>query len=293
LRPEPLGARKPFNVTLIHPPGFVHSLALEEAADYVHAAIEGCGYRAVRTTNFVADDAYNVMFCAHLLVGDRIAKIPPDTIIFNSEALEDAQETQHYSHAYSAMLERFFVWDYSSRNLALIPHADKLVIPFLYCARLKRTGMVRESGPELVFYGRVNERRASLLDELRRRGVPVRILFGEYGAERDAHMLRARAVLNLHKTDRTLAFEPIRCFYPLINDVPVISEPAIDESANPFQACVFFVNGASVIEDIVSLYRDHSAFGARSREMLAEFKRRDPLPSMASAIERFLARRAP
>jgi len=34
--------RKPFNVSLIRPPTYLHSLALKEAADYDHAAlIEG------------------------------------------------------------------------------------------------------------------------------------------------------------------------------------------------------------------------------------------------------------
>jgi len=62
-------------------------------------------------------------------------------------------------------------------------------------------------------------------------------------------------------------------------------------AAEPFRESVFFTGRASLIEDIVTLYRDRAAFDARSRSMLAEFKKRDPLPSMASAIERFLYRR--
>jgi hypothetical protein len=30
----PISKLKPFNITLLHPAGFVHSLALKEAADY-------------------------------------------------------------------------------------------------------------------------------------------------------------------------------------------------------------------------------------------------------------------
>lgn len=285
-----MASPRPFNVTLIQPPGFIHSLALKEAADYVHASIEACGHRAMRSVNLVASDAYNVIFCAHLLKGELISMIPPDTIIFNSEALEDRDERRFYSAAYPGILERFFVWDYSSRNLPLIPHDNKVVIPFLHCEKLKRTDIVRAPGSALLFYGRINERRKAILDDLQRRGVPVRVLFGEYDRQRDVHMLGAWAVLNLHKTDQTRAFEPIRCFYPLINEVPVISEWASDESAAPFRESVFFTGHGSLVEDIVSLYRDRADFDARSRGMLAEFKKRNPLPSVAWAIEQFLCR---
>lgn len=285
-----MASAKPFNVTLIQPPGFVHSLALKEAADYVHATIEGCGYRAVRSVNFVANDAHNVMFCAHLLRGELIAKISPDTIIFNSEALEDPEERRFYQSSYPRMLEQFFVWDYSARNLPLIPHDHKAVIPFLYCEKLKRIDIARAAGTSLLFYGRINERRKALLDELRRRGVPVQILSGEYDRQRDIQMLAARAVLNLHKTDATSTFESIRCFYPLINDVPVISEAASDESAVAFEETVFFARRNSLVEDIVALCSDPAAFDARSKKMLEVFKERDPLPAVAAAIERFLSR---
>ncbi len=53
----------------------------------------------------------------------------------------------------------------------------------------------------------------------------------------DAMLLRAWAVLNLHKADDTIAFAPIRCFYPLINGIPVISEDTTDASATPFRDC--------------------------------------------------------
>jgi hypothetical protein len=55
---------KPFNVTLLHPAGFIHALALKEAADYLHATLNACGYRAVRTVNHVAGDAVNISYHA-------------------------------------------------------------------------------------------------------------------------------------------------------------------------------------------------------------------------------------
>jgi hypothetical protein len=171
---------------LVHPPGFIHSLALQEAADYVHAVLEACGYRSMRTTNHVAPDAYNVIFCAHLLTGDDLARIPPDSIIFNSESLEDVHERRFYSDAYPQLLRRFCVWDYSHRNLPLIPHDAKAVIPFLHSNALKRSDQARSTRAALLFYGRITDRRANILNDLQRRGVPVQAIFGEYAHARRA-----------------------------------------------------------------------------------------------------------
>ena len=281
---------KGFNVMLVQPPGFIHSLALKEAADYVHATLVACGFPSMRSNNHVAHDAYNVIFCAHLLTGDDLGRIPTDSIVFNSEALEDTHEKHFYSAAYPQLLGRFFVWDYSHRNLPLISHDHKAVIPFLYCEALKRAGMPRRPGPDLLFYGRITERRANLLNDLQRRGIPVRVICGEYGHARDEHLFSCWAVLNLHKNDDTLAFEPIRCFYPLINDIPVISEAVNDASAEHFDESMFFFDRPSLVDRIVELYGNRAEVEERSRSMLAAFRNKNALPAVTAAVEKFLQR---
>jgi len=247
----------------------------------------------VRSVNFVASDAHNIIFCAHLLRAELIERIPPDSIIFNSEALEDVAERRFYQACYPQLLERFFVWDYSARNLPLIAHERKAVIPFLHCERLRRTDLARAAGDSLLFYGRINERRRMILEELQRRGLPVRVLTGHYDRQRDVHMMAARAVLNLHKTDDTETFESIRCFYPLINGVPVISEAVHDDAAQAFEASVFFAGRASLVEDLVWLARDRADFEARSQAMLAAFQRTDPRAAIRAAVDQFRSQETP
>jgi hypothetical protein len=279
--------RKPFNVTVIQPATYVHSLALKEAADYVSATLLACGYPTARTTNQLGKNAHNIIFCAHKLRHEDIAKIPSDSIIFNSEQLEDADGWRPQVRAYHEMLSRFFVWDYSPRNLDRITHEKKCLIPFRYCKELLRPDMKRGQGSSLLFYGAVTPRRARILEELRSSGVPVEVLFGQYGEQRDAKVLRSWAVLNLHKSDDTAAFEPIRCFYPLINAVPVISEDAEDATANAFRSAVFFFDRSSLIDGVKSLYSDPQSFGERSRVMLDSFKQTSPVPDVAAAVDRF------
>ncbi|HEY2634918.1 MAG TPA: hypothetical protein VGI51_09340 [Steroidobacteraceae bacterium] len=279
--------RKPFNVTLIHPGAYIHSLALKEAADYVHATLVACGYPSARTTNHLASNAHNIIFCAHLLGPGDIVKIPSDSIIFNSEQLEDTAGWHLQGGAYFETLGRFFVWDYSARNLDKIVHPRKRLIPFRYCNQLLRPQLRREPGPSLLFYGAVTPRRRRILEKLHSSGVPVEVLFGEYGGERDEKLRRSWAVLNLHKSDDTSAFEPIRCFYPLINAVPIISEETEDAAAQDFRGAVFFFDQASLVDGVKSLRADARAYDERSRDMLENFKRTSALPEVAAAAEHF------
>jgi hypothetical protein len=285
-----LQPRKPFNITLVHPQNYVHSLALKEAADYLDATLKACGYASARTTNKVFDDAHNIIFCSHLLLDKHLAGVPPDTIIFNSEQLEDSDGWHFENGVYRNILERYFVWDYSFRNLSRISHDNKCVIPFLYCRDLVRPNIPRERGSFLLFYGANTDRRRRILDALQSAGVPVRAVFGQYGYQRDALMLRSWAVLNLHKEDVAVAFEPIRCFYPLINEVPIISEEVLDPSADAFRDSIFFFEQSSLIDGILHLYTNADSFAARSGDMLASFKHKSPLADVTAAVEQFLRR---
>ncbi|MGH7058723.1 MAG: hypothetical protein ACREFZ_12790, partial [Acetobacteraceae bacterium] len=165
--------RKPFNVTLIQPPGYIHSLALREAAEYVHFMLTACGFPSRLSPNQLALDAHNIIFCAHLLRERDLARIPADSIVFNSEQLDDANGWHFASGVYGRILESFHVWDYSLRNLAGIRHERKSFIPFLYCRALARPGMRRAPGRTLLFYGALTERRKRILEAIENAGVPV------------------------------------------------------------------------------------------------------------------------
>jgi hypothetical protein len=287
---------KPFNVTLILPPGHIHSLALKEAADYIHSQISACGYRSVRTSNHVSKENYNVILGAHLMDRQSLAVLPSDTIIFNSEQLEASDFLSFASSTgggtYQEILRRFFIWDYSARNLPHIPHENKRSIPFHYCRALRRTDISRKRGRSLLFYGTPTPRRVRILESLRETGIPVEVVFGQYDFERDKKMLRSWAVLNLHKEDSASTFEPIRCFYPLINEVSVISEEVDDPSADAFRRCIFFFDSASLIQSARDLYNNSKLFIQKSHAMFSAFQQTSALPDIAVAIESFLSLRA-
>jgi len=217
------------NVVWIRPPGYVHAYALAELVEYLVAELG-----AALAINAIDPDAQNIVVGAHLL-GDAV--LPASTVIFNSEPLGG-----HAWPGYPALLARHRVWDYAIANRVHVPHDRFDVLPFAYCEALRRTQLVHRPGDALLFYGVITPYRRAILDGLRARGVAIDTVTGEYGTGRDVRMMRARAVLNLHKTEDRSVFEPVRCFYPLINGVPVISEPTTDPSAEPFREAMVFTD---------------------------------------------------
>jgi hypothetical protein len=141
----------------------------------------------------------------------------------------------------------------------------------------------------LLFYGAPTPWRRALLSEIAAKGIEVKFMHGMYDAQRDAEMFAAWAVLNLHKTDDNGVFEPIRCFYPLANRVPVISEEVCgDATADEFRDSMFFFDRHVVADRILALYGDDHAFAEKTAEQAHNFESKSPQNAIRAAVERFL-----
>jgi hypothetical protein len=278
---------KPFNVVLVQPAGYAFSLALAEAAEYVAAMLRTCGHEARVVVNGLRDDAHNVVFCGHLMNRGDVAQLPADTILFNSEPLARQDAWHLGSDVYREALARHRVWDYALRNADAIPHARKDVLPFWYCRDLVRPRPAAASeGRSLLFYGVPTPWRRVLLSEIAAAGVDVQFMHNGFGAQRDAVMWNAWAVLNLHKTEDSAVFEPIRCFYPLINRVPVISEDVQgDAAADAFRDAMFFLPRKEIAGAIRALRDDAAAFRATTSEQFAAFERKSAVEHFRAALD--------
>ena len=280
--------KKPFNVVLVQPAGYAFSLALAEAAEYVVAMLRACGHEAQAVVNGLRHDAYNVVFCSHLMNRGDVAQLPADTILFNSEPLA-RQDTWHLgSEVYREALARYRVWDYAQRNLDTVPHGRKDVLPFWYCRDLVRPRPQSSERKALLFYGAPTPWRRALLSEIAAAGVDVQFMHNAFGAQRDAVMWNAWAVLNLHKTEDHAVFEPIRCFYPLINRVPVIGEDVHgDAAADAFRDAMFFFPRGEIAGAVRAL-RDDEAFRATTAAQFDNFERKSAVERFRGAVERYL-----
>jgi len=277
-----------FHLVLVRPPGYVHASALAEALEYLAAVLVACGHRVTRAENVVEPGAHQIVACAHLLGATAAAALPIDAIVLNSEPLVETAGWQFASGVYRTLLARHHVWDYSHANVAHLGHDRVSVIPFWYRADLVRAHLPRPAGDRLLFYGSLSPHRRALLDALSARGVTVDVRFGSYGEERDREMRAALAVLNLDRIVGGGVFAPLRCFHPLINEVPVISEETTDPTADPFRAAATFLPSEGFADAVAALVADPAAFRAHGLAATARFRALDPVPAIAAAVDRYL-----
>jgi hypothetical protein len=257
-----------FNVCFIQPDGFVHSMALIEAAEYCEHQLRRFGHESSLTKNFLSHDGVNIIFGAHINPG-ALHDLKENTIIFNTEQL--AEDSVWMNDAYKNIIMNNYVWDYSQSNLKLIPHENKSLFSFYYEPKLKRIPVQPIKEWDLIFYGSINERRKKILEELSNRGLKLKTIFGVYGQERDELISRSRAVVNLHYFDAQL-LQQIRIFYPLINQIPVISENYPYFSApDVYRECIFTPGDRRFTDYVVRLIKSEQELEGMAVSKTAKF----------------------
>jgi len=212
-------------ILILSPPGYQHAGAFSEIAECLVYGFRALGHDAGIVVNRVTPGSLNVVLGAHLLPAPLFADLPPDTVLYNLEQVEDSL------FAWAPQLRdafgRFEVWDYSERNAARL-RAMGLgrrlhLLPVGTMPEMTRIRPAPRQDIDVLFYGAVNERRRVALKAIQDRGLTVQAMFGCYGAARDALIARAKVVVNLHKHDAQV-FEIVRVSYLLANRVAVVSE---------------------------------------------------------------------
>lgn len=271
------------NVCLLQPPGYIHAMALLEAAEYVVEKARLAGYPATLSKNRLFRHGLNIVFGAHINPKDA-PDYPPNTVIFNTEQIPE--KSVWISSQYKTCLDRHFVWDYSDANLKMIGHQNTARADFYHVETLRRIQPAQHAEYDLIFYGSMNERRKLIIERLRKKGLKILTVFGLYGKERDALLTKARAVLNLHFYESQI-FQQIRAFYALSNGMPVISENYPETSAPPLYKDVLFTPGSRPFEDYVAkLLLSGEAFRRESEIRLARFYASGSNTDFAGILER-------
>jgi len=258
-----------FNICLIQPTGYIHALALLEAVEYVKYKIEGNGYEAQITKNRLFPTGINIVFGAHINPENNL-NFPKNTVIFNTEQLPE--NSAWTNGTYFEILKKNFIWDYSNINLNSVPHLNKCLINFFYENNLKRITVDQPKKYDLAFYGSINDRRKTIIDTLSSKGLKIKKIFGLYSKERDDSIKDCRAVLNLHFYESQI-FQQIRAFYPLINEIPVISENFPRESAPEiYQDVLFTPDDEEFCEFVVNVLKDSKSFESQARNKISIYE---------------------
>lgn len=213
-----------YNVCVVQPNGYIHSAAFAELAELIRYAIEDLGHAAAISVNRVHADSVNIIIGIHLLELEYMKQIPEGSIVLNTEQLSSGKEK--YNQRIFEWVSHFQTWDYSERNLLKLREVGAKAPKLLRIGFHEKLARIPKSGTQdidVLFYGAMNERRASVVADLASGGLNVKSVFGLYGKERDQLIARSKVVLNLHYYESQI-FEIIRVFYLMINSKAVVSE---------------------------------------------------------------------
>lgn len=250
--PSPL----PFAITVVTPPGYVHSQAFYEVAETLHHGLRALGHDPLLT------DAIQVPGRRHIVLGANLlpclgsgADPAPDAILYNLEQIFPG--SPWLSPDLLGLLRRYRVWDYSRLNVAALQELGARAVQLLpigYTPALTRIPALDDGEDiDVLFFGSLNPRRLQVLEALDRRGLRVQALVGVYGAARDRFIARSKIVLNVHYYEAR-RFEIVRASYLLANQRCVVSERGADaEEEADLAAGVVFADYPDLVERCCAL----------------------------------------
>ena len=244
-----------FQITLVRPPGFLHTEAFREVAETLQFGFRSIGHTAEIRENAFDANATNVLLGAHLLSPQQALMVPPGSILYNLEQLGGPSLAQQFYE----VARRHQVWDYSLQNIkkweALNCDYQLVHVPLGYVPELSRIKASESQDIDVLFYGSLNERRNFIVQALKDAGAKVHVVFGVYGTERDELIARSKIVLNVHFYDAKI-FEIVRVSYLLANSKAVVTECSSDTDLEAgLRDCVLGIPYDSVVDGCMSLLR--------------------------------------
>ena len=190
--------RMRFAVTVVSPPGYLHSAAFHEVAESIHYGLRSLGRDCVMTRAGQLPGRRHIVLGSNLLPHYGLL-LAPDAILYNLEQVEAG--STWITPDLLTLFRRHVVWDYSEQNAralaALGVHISRIV-PVGYVPELTRIAPAKTQDIDVLFFGSIVPRRRQVLERMRDAGVNVVAVFGLYGSERDALIARSKRLLNVH-----------------------------------------------------------------------------------------------
>ena len=230
-----------FNICIVAPKDYAHSMAFLELAELVQYSLLELGFDAKLTFNEMDIACRNILIGCHLLEPKLISDLPPSTVILNTEQIyaDDTWDSRIFEFA-----RHFEVWDYSRKNIEKFTQLGLMRVKHLkigFQKELARIQNLAEPEIDVLFYGAVGERRAQILKALIERGLKVKVLYDTYGRERDEWIANSKVVLNLHHYQSQI-FEIVRVFYLMSNAKAVVCEVNANTSVD-----AMYLNGVAAV----------------------------------------------
>ena len=283
--------RQSVHLCIVQPSGYVHSMALLDAALYFRHQFQQLGAQVSVAKNRLRADAPNLVFGAHLGFDAGLTR-NFCCLFVNLEQL--GAGGSRMPAPYLEILKSSHVIDYDRANIDAYARqdADVPLVSFGFAPYLAPSGgtLPLDQRPfDLLFFGSMNERRKRIIERVERTGRTV-VAFDApvYGPERDAFIRQSRAVLNCHHYDSAV-FEQVRAFQVLSLGTPLVSERT--ERTRPGSAFEHSVNwfDEQSLEHFFTQDYPGPDFARRFEAQLQAFRHVDPRDEYARVLDFALA----
>lgn len=260
-------------------------------------AAESLGYPTSSAAGKIDSEAINLLFFYWTVPWEQIAPHRSHCILVNFEPLADGSHA--FNERYLETLRHGYRWDYSRTNFH---NASGLALgagDYVPLAYQEGAAPCATSGPDepaqdidVLFFGLLTPRRAAVFEQLRARGLRLKLTDGGTywtSAQRDAYMRRAKVVVNFHRMDNHRMVEIHRLSILFRNRKAVVTELYPDSEIDPgLREAVVGVPYERLVEAICDLVADASLRARLERAGLAAFMRLQQTSFLGVALDRFL-----
>lgn len=256
--------------------------------------LEASGYSTSSSPYTVLNHAVNIIFCSQLITWKQISAVAQQVIVYNWEPC--APDNGRFPPTYIRQMQHAHVWDYNEQNIGLLKRAgvhDIHYVPMGYVSEMQRVIPVIEQDIDVLFYGIEGERRKSVLDAIRAKGLNL-VTSEEVGfmsdEVRDQYIARTKVVLNMHFFERAHVFEVARVGYLLANKKAVVAEVSPLTHIEPD---IHSAIAAGTLDELPQLCWDLVHDNQRRFDLEQRgfdvFSKRDAQQIMQTAMSRYLA----
>jgi hypothetical protein len=221
--------------------------------------------------------------------------LPSGSVIINSEPMARPEQVAGAVDFkdYLPLLNGMHVWDYSKRNIEAFERSAVGAISYAWVpigfSEHSVSPLIKIGGKQdidVLFYGRVNARRAHVLDKCRGAGLNVVSVDSScFGDERAALIARSKLVLNVGWVEDSV-FEQYRVSYLMNNRKAVVTEMHPDERLpEDFVSALAIAQYENIAETCVRVVKD-DAWRGRLEAAAPEALR---LPVFAQTLDAALA----
>ncbi|KAF0186727.1 MAG: hypothetical protein FD163_2 [Hyphomonadaceae bacterium] len=268
--------------------------SMDEFVEAIAWGLGEFGYECTIKRATVTFDAVNILFAGGGQDLGEMSRIAPKTIVFNLEQMGD-HKSQINSASYFALMRHFPTWEYSRKNMSLLPQygvSELHHVPIGYVPVLERIAPAPVKDIDVLFYGSKNDRRYDVFDAIKAKG--LNMVYNEpftnwTREERDALIARSKLVLNVGFFDDVHIFEEVRVSYLLNNKICVVSELRDDTIIeDDMRQCCAFAKADQIAQTCVELCNDEAKRNEIAQRGYDIFKKREFLAPLKLAVDSYV-----